>query len=61
MSKDVLTEAVWFANRAAPHARFVFDDTDKCEMSIIAYAMELFGFTTHAMGEKKCLLARNLK
>ena len=61
MSKDVLTEAVWFANRAAPHARFVFDDTDKCEMSIIAHALTLFGFSTHGMGEKKCLLARNLK
>ena len=61
MSKDVLTEAVWFANRAAPHARFVFDDTDKFEMSIVAYAMTLFGFSTHSMGEKKCLLARNLK
>jgi hypothetical protein len=30
-------------------------------MSVIAYAMELFGFTTHDMGDKKCLLARNLK
>ena len=61
MSKDVLTEAVWFANRAAKRARFVFDDTDKFEMSIIAHAMTLFGFTTHAMGDKKCLLARSLK
>jgi len=61
MSKDVLTEAVWFANRAAKKARFVFDDIDKFEMSIVAYALTLFGFTTHAMGEKKCLLARSLK
>ena len=61
MSKDVLTEAVWFANRAAPRARFVFDDTDKCEMSIIAHALTLFGFSTHCMGDKKCLLARSLK
>ena len=61
MSKDVMTEAVWFANRAAPRARFVFDDTDKFEMSVIAYAMELFGFKTETMGEKKCLLARSLK
>jgi hypothetical protein len=61
MSKDVLTEAVWFANRAAKRARFVFDDTDKCEMSIIAHALTLFGFSTHAMGDKKCLLARSLK
>ena len=61
MSKDVLTEAVLFANRAAPRARFVFDDTDKCAMSVIAHAMELFGFSTHGMGDKKCLLARSLK
>jgi len=61
MSKDVMTEAVWFANRAAPRARFVFDDTDKFEMSVVAYAMELFGFKTETMGEKKCLLARSLK
>ena len=61
MSKDVLTEAVWFANRAAPRARFVFDYTDKCEMSVIALAMELVGFSTHGMGDKKCLLARSLK
>ena len=26
MTKDVITEAVWFANRSAPHTRFVFDD-----------------------------------
>jgi hypothetical protein len=61
MSKDVLTEAVWFANRAAKRARFVFDDIDKFEMSIVAYALTLFDFSTHSMGEKKCLLARSIK
>jgi len=58
MSKDVMTEAVWFANRAASHARFVFDDSDKFEMSIIAYALELFNFKTIEMGDTKVCLEK---
>jgi len=61
MSKDVMTEAVWFAERSAPHARFVFDDHTKYEMSIIAYALTLYGFTTHGMGDNKCMLAKVTK
>jgi hypothetical protein len=29
MTKDVMTEAVWFANRSESGARFVFDDYKK--------------------------------
>jgi len=58
MSKDVMTEAIWFANRAAPHTRFVFDDHPKYEMSVIAYALELYGFKTKEMGDNKCLLEK---
>ena len=58
MSKDVMTEAIWFANRAAPHTRFVFDDHTKYEMSRIAYALELYGFKTKEMGDNKCLLEK---
>ena len=53
-----MTEAVWFANRAASHARFVFDDSDKFEMSIIAYALELFNFKTIEMGDTKVCLEK---
>jgi len=58
MSKDVMTEAIWFANRSAPHTRFVFDDHTKYEMSRIAYVLELYGFKTKEMGDNKCLLEK---
>jgi len=58
MSKDVMTEAIWFANRSAPHTRFVFDDHKKYKMSIIAYALTLYGFKTVEMGDNKCLLEK---
>ena len=58
MSKDVMTEAIWFANRCAPHTRFVFDDHKKYEMSIIAHALTLYGFKTVEMGDNKCILEK---
>ena len=60
MSKDVMSEAIWFADRSAPHARFVFDDHDKFEMSIVAYALTLYGFKTiECGGYKICLEKQN--
>ena len=58
MTKDVLTEAIWFANRSAPHTRFVFDDHDNYEMSTIAHALTFFGFKTKEMGENKCIMEK---
>ena len=58
MTKDVITEAVWFANRAAPHTRFVFDDHSKYEMSTIAHVLTFYGFKTKEMGDNKCLLEK---
>ena len=58
MTKDVITEAVWFANRSAPHTRFVFDDIKTYEMSKVAYILEHFGFRTSEMGDDKCMLER---
>jgi len=58
MTKDVLTEAIWFANRSAPHTRFVFDDYDTYEMSIIAHGLTFFGFKTKEMGENKCIMEK---
>jgi hypothetical protein len=42
MTKDVITEAIWFANRSAPHTRFVFDDHGKYAMSVIANSTFVF-------------------
>ena len=58
MTKDVITEAVWFANRSAPHTRFVFDDHKKFSMDTVAYALTTFGFKTKEIGENKILLER---
>lgn len=58
MSKDVMTEAVWFANRAAPRARFIFDDYKKYQMDVIAYALTLYGFKTIESGENKICLEK---
>jgi len=60
MTKDVLTEAVWFANRSAPRTRFVFDDHKTYSMDTIAYALTAFNFRTVEMGEHKILLERKV-
>ena len=60
MTKDVITEAIWFANRSAPHTRFVFDDHNTYEVSTIAHALTFFDFKTKEMGDNKCLLERNV-
>ena len=57
-SRDVMTEAIWFANRSAPHTRFVFDDYQTYKMKIIAVALSLFGFKTLEKGENKICLEK---
>ena len=59
MTKDVLTEAVWFANRCAPHTRFVFDDIETYRMDLVAFNLEFFGFKTMETGKNKMLLEKN--
>ena len=58
MTKDVMTEAVWFANRSAKGTRFVFDDYPKYNMSIVAKCLELYGFLITDKGENKCLMIK---
>ena len=60
MTKVVITEAIWFANRSAPHTRFVFDDHNEYAMSVIANSLLYFDFKTKEMGQNKCLLEKNV-
>jgi hypothetical protein len=60
MTKDVMTEAVWFANRSVPGTRFVFDDFPKYNMPIVAQVLSLYGFETKDQGKNKCLLERKI-
>ena len=58
MSKDVMTEAIWFASRSRRGTRFIFDDHQKYEMSVIAYALTLYDFKTIECGETKICLEK---
>ena len=60
MTRDVINEAIWFANRTAPHTRFVFDDIKSYRIDLIAHLTEFYGFKTVEMGDNKCLLERNV-
>ena len=57
-SRDVLTQAIWFANRSAPHTRFVFDDYPLYKMKLIGAALTLYGFKTLEKGENKICLEK---
>jgi len=58
MTKDVMTEAVWFANRSVKGTRFVFDDYKKYNMGLIAQVLELYSFKVIESGENKCLMQK---
>lgn len=58
MTKDVMTEAVWFANRSVKGTRFVFDDYKKYNTALIAQVLELYNFRVIESGENKCLMEK---
>ena len=58
MSKDVMLESVWFANRAYKGTRFVFNDYPKYKMNMIEHALTLFGFEPIDKGENKYCLEK---
>ena len=60
MTKDVMTEAVWFANRSIKGTRFVFDDYTKYNMALIAKVLGYYGFSVVESGKNKCLLEKNV-
>ena len=58
MTRDVMTEAIWFANRAAPHTRIVIDDYTKLATDQVAFSLTYFGFKTIEAGEEKICLEK---
>ena len=58
MTKDVITESVWFANRSLIGTRFVFDDYPAYEMPLISKVLEKYGFFVIESGENKICLER---
>ena len=58
MTKNVLTESIWFANRSRRGTRFVFDVYTKYEMDQVAYCLTYFDFKTIEAGENKICLEK---
>ena len=58
MTKDVITETVWFANRSAKGTRFVFDDYKKFNMSKIFDILNYFNFVLIDFGKNKICLEK---
>jgi len=58
MTKDVITEAVWFANRSVKGTRFVFDDFPKYDMELIHKVLEKYEFSIVEFGRNKVCLER---
>mgnify|MGYP003132236807 CR=1 FL=1 len=58
MTKDVLREAIWFADKSRVGTRFIFDDYKKYKMDHIALVLTHFGFKTKEAGENKICLQR---
>ena len=58
MTRDVLTQSVWFANRSRRGTRFIFDDYTKYSMDQVAYCLTYFDFKTIEAGENKICLEK---
>ena len=58
MTRDVLREAIWFADRSRKGTRFVFDDYTKYRMDKIAEALEFWNFSTIECGDNKICLEK---
>jgi|TARA_R100000388_G_scaffold52232_1_gene38896 hypothetical protein len=58
-TKDVLTEAIWFANKAAPHTRIIFDDFRHYNMQLIDECLTYFGFKVFESSKNKVCMEKN--
>ena len=60
MTKDVMTECIWFANRAAPKTRYVFDDYPKYNMQLIRDILKYYDFDILDQGSNKICLEKKI-
>jgi len=58
MTKDVLTECIWFANRSITGSRFVFDDYKKYNIKTIEDVLSSFDFNKIGFGDNKICFER---
>jgi len=58
MTKDVIREAVWFADKSRKGTRFIFDDYKKFGMEDVAKTLDYWNFKIIQSGENKICLQR---
>jgi hypothetical protein len=58
MTKDVLNEAVFFAERSIINTRFIFDDFKGYNMPLISNVLEYYGFKEIDRGDNKICLEK---
>ena len=60
MTRDVITESIWFANRAAPKTRYIFDDYPKYNMQLIRDMLKYYDFDILDQGQNKICLEKKI-
>jgi hypothetical protein len=58
MTRDVLNEAVYFAERSIINTRFIFDDFKGYNMPLISNVLEYYGFKEIDKGDNKICLEK---
>ena len=56
---DVIREAVFFAERSAPGAVFIFDDWKKFDAPVVRSVMQSYGFKFVSNGQFKMVMEKN--
>jgi hypothetical protein len=60
MTRDVITEVIWFVNRAAPQTRYVFDDFTRYNMQLIRDMLKYYDFDILEEGKNKICLEKKI-
>lgn len=60
MTRDVLREAIWFADKSRKGTRFVFDDCGHFNIEIVAKALSYWNFQVFESGKNKVCLQKEI-
>ena len=58
MTRDILREAIWFADKSRKGSRFVFDDCGYFDIDVTAKALSYWNFKVFESGKHKVCLQR---
>ena len=60
MTRDVIREALWFADKSRKGTRFVFDDSQFFDMETVAKALSYWNFQVFESGKNKVCLQKEI-